>query len=378
MPQVVVVGGGVIGASVAFHLASLGITDVVVLERGQLGQGSTSRCAGGVRAQFSTAVNVKIGMRSKEMLRQFEDSTGVSPDFREIGYLFVATDQAQADAFAANVAMQQRVGLRDVRLVSPAEARDLMPLLRVDDVVAGTFCPSDGLAGPSEVTHGYAQAARRLGVRIMEGTALESIEVSGGRVTAVQAGGVRLSTDIVINCAGPWSHEVGALAGVDLPVRPFRRHVFVTGPLDFVSRDMPMTVDLRTTFYLHPEGEGLLLGMSDPAEIEGFSQEVDWAFLDHLTEHAVERVPRLAEATIATGWAGLYEVTPDHQGIIGPTEVDGFWSACGFSGHGFMQAPAVGEVVAALVAGREPLIDVSELSGSRFSRGQLVPEANVI
>jgi sarcosine oxidase subunit beta len=369
----VVIGAGAVGCSVAFNLARRGMTKVVIIDRGNIGEGSTGRCAGGVRQQFSTEVNVRVGMRSVEILNSFEELTGRPADFRQIGYLFVASDEAAMADLRHNLEVQRRAGLRDSQEVGVEEIAKMVPGLRSDDLLGGSFCPSDGIAGPSEMTQGYAHAARAMGVRILEG-----VEVIG---MSIQPGACRVQTDRgeirasrVVLCAGAWSRPVGEMAGVSVPVAPYRRHIFVTKPFAGVTRQTPMTVDYRTTFYFHPEGEGLLMGMSDPAEPESFRTDVDWDFLDHMVEHATERFPGLEDAEIMTGWAGLYEITPDHQGVVGESaEVPGLWLGCGFSGHGFMQAPAVGEVLADLVLGREPAFDVSGLRPDRFAEGVTLP-----
>jgi sarcosine oxidase subunit beta len=330
-----------------------------------------------VRQQFSTAINVRIGMLSRELLERFDDEVGSTADFRPIGYLFVASSAAELEQLTRNVAVQRGAGLEDVRLVRPDEIAELVPEMNIDDVTGGSFCPSDGLAGPNEVTSGYVAAARRHGARVREGVAVDAIERVGGTVSGVVAGGARVATPLVVNCAGPQAAIVGDLAGVEVPVRPFRRHLFITEPFT-LSREPPMTVDMRTSFYFHPEGEGLLLGMSDPAEPSSFDTTVDWGFLEHLVEHATHRVAALERATIRTGWAGLYEVSPDNQAIVGESELPGFWLCCGFSGHGFMQAPAVGRLLAAEITRAGSEIDLAPFRPDRFARGTGTPEGAVI
>jgi len=376
--ECVIIGGGVVGCSLAYHLARAGRTPLL-LERGSLGEGSTARGAGGVRQQFSTEVNVRVGMLSRRMLERFPEEIGATAGLRQIGYLFLASSEDEARQFARNVAMQRAAGLDDVRLLTVAEALALVPELRDDDLHAATFCPSDGLAGPNEVTAGYAGAARRHGAVIVEGCEVTAITRDHGRVTGVVAGGARVAADVVVNCAGPYAAVVGRMAGVDIPVRPFRRHIFVTEPFS-LSRPPPMTVDFRTSFYVHPEGAGLLLGMSDPDEPTSFDTSVSWDFLEHLIEHATWRLPALERAEIHTGWAGLYEVSPDNQAIVGESpQLGGFWLCCGFSGHGFMQAPAMGHLLAEALMGRQPEIDLAPFAPDRFARGgELVPEAAVI
>jgi sarcosine oxidase subunit beta len=376
--ECVIIGGGVMGCSLAYRLALAGVKPLL-LERGSLGEGSTARSAGGVRQQFTTAINVRIGMMSVRMLERFPEEMGATADLRQIGYLFVATTAEEQAQFARNVAMQQAIGLRDVRLLDVDEVRAIVPDLRTDDLHGGTFCPSDGLAGPNEVPAGYAAAARRHGAVIVEGCDVTAINRAGDRVTGVCAGGVAVSSNLVINCAGPYAAVVGRMAGVDIPVRPFRRHIFVTEPFS-LSRAVPMTVDFHTSFYFHPEGAGLLLGMSDPDEPTSFDTSVSWDFLEHLIEHATWRLSALEHAEIHTGWAGLYEVSPDNQAIVGESpELDGFWLCCGFSGHGFMQAPAMGHLLAQTLLGRQPEIDLAPFAPTRFVEGgELTPEVAVI
>lgn len=376
----VIVGGGVVGCSLAYHLARGGMRPLL-LERGELGAGSTGRCAGGVRQQFSTAVNVRVSILSRQLLERFEDEVGATAAYRPIGYLLLATTPGEAHAFARNVATQRAAGLHDVELLDIDRARELVPELRADDLTAAAWCPSDGLAGPNEVTLGYAAAARRHGAKIVEGCMVEGVERDGERVVAIRAAaGRRVATPLVVDCAGPHAAVVARMAGIDVPVLPFRRHIFVTERFTVTRAPMPMTVDFHTSFYCHPEGEGLLLGMSDPDEPSSFETNVAWAFLDKLVEVATHRLPVLETAAIRTGWAGLYEVSPDHQAIVGPAPgADGLWLCCGFSGHGFMQAPAIGRLLAQRLLGVEPEIDMSAYSPQRFASAvRLEPEAAVI
>lgn len=373
----VIVGGGVVGCSLAYHLAIGGLAPLLI-ERGELGAGSTARCAGGVRQQFSTPINVEVGMLTRRLLEHFEEETGSSPDYRPIGYMFLATSEAEVAQFTANVAMQQATGLDDVRMLGPDDIRELVPQLRTDDVLAATYCPSDGLAGPNEVTSGYAAAARRAGATLVEGMGVDAIATEAGRVVSVTVGGHTIATPLVVNCAGAYAGEVGRLAGVDVPVKPYRRHIFVTERFD-LNPAPPMTVDFRSSFYFHPEGDGLLLGMSDPDEPSSFDTSVAWDFLEHLVEHAVWRLPALERAAIKTGWAGLYEVSPDHQAIVGEhPDLGGLWLCCGFSGHGFMQAPGIGRELASMMLGRQTELDLSPLAPTRFLTGAGSPEASII
>jgi sarcosine oxidase, subunit beta len=374
--ECVVIGGGVVGCSLAYHLARAGMRPLL-LERGDFGAGSTARGAGGVRQQFGTEVNVRVGMLSRQLLERFGDEVGATADLRQIGYLFVATQADQMSQFERNVAMQHAVGLHDVRLVSCDDIAGIVPELNLTDVLGGTYCPSDGLAGPNEVTAGYVAAARRHGAQVFEGVDVEAIEWDGDGVAAVVARGTRIAAPMVVNCAGPYAAAIGSLAGVEVPVKPFRRHIFVTEEFA-LQPDPPFTVDARTSFYFHPEGNGMLLGMSDPAEPSSFDTTVDWGFLEHLVEHATHRLPILERTAIRTGWAGLYEVSPDNQALVGESELHGFWLCCGFSGHGFMQAPAVGLLLAQEITGSKPDIDLSPFRPDRFVHGQSTPETAII
>lgn len=373
----VLVGGGVVGCSLAYHLARGGMRPLL-LERGELGGGSTGRCAGGVRQQFSTGVNVRVSRLSRAMLERFPEEVGASAELRRIGYLFLATTDAEAAQFARNVAVQRAAGLAEVELLDVAGALELVPELRAEDLTAATWCPTDGLAGPNEVTLGYAAAARRHGATILEDIEVTGIDGRREAIAAVVTARGRVSTPLVVDCAGPHAAVVAGLAGVSVPVAPFRRHIFLTETFS-LSRPVPMTVDFHTSFYFHPEGDGMLLGMSDPDEPSSFDTSVSWEFLQRLIENATWRLPALERSRIRTGWAGLYEMSPDHQGIVGEAPGrPGLWLCCGFSGHGFMQAPAIGHLLAERLLGREPEIDLAPYAPERFADGRGEPEVAVI
>ena len=376
--DVVIAGGGVMGCALAYQLARRNV-DVILLERAALGSQSTGKCAGGVRQQFSSETNVRLQMMSVRQFEAFEEETGAHADFKQIGYLFLLSRPQEVEDFRSLVEMWHRVGLSEARWVTPEEAREMVPILEIGDVLGCTFCPSDGIASPADVTVGYAAAARRHGARVREGVSLTGIEVASGRVGGVNTSAGDISTRLVFNCAGPWAGEVGRMAGLDVPVLPYRRHIAVTDALPGISRSTPMTVDFATSFYFHPEGDGLLLGMSDREEGPGYAEDVNWDFIASMVEVATRRAPALEHAGIRTAWAGLYESTPDHQAILGPsTGVQGFWNACGFSGHGFMQAPAAALLLAQLLLDGRSEIDLAPFRHERFAGGPLVIEKNVI
>ncbi|MDQ6877255.1 MAG: FAD-binding oxidoreductase [Candidatus Dormibacteraeota bacterium] len=376
--DVVIAGGGIMGCALAYQLAKRDV-DVVLLERETLGSQSTGKCAGGVRQQFSTEANVRLQMLSVKLLERFDEEIGHPADFRQIGYLFLLTQPQQVEDFGRNLEMWHRVGLSEARWIDPAEAARMVPVLNVDDVLGGTFCPTDGIASPADVTVGYAAAARRLGARLKEGVEVTGIDLASGRVVGVRSSAGDIATRVVVNCAGAWAPSIGRMAGLEIPVLPYRRHIAVTSTFPAVPRSAPMTVDLQTSLYFHPEGDGVLIGMSDRSEPPSFVTDVNGEFLEKMFEQAARRAPALAGAGVKTAWAGLYESTPDHQAILGPVpEMEGFWCAAGFSGHGFMQAPAAALLLTQVLLDQKSEIDLSPFAFERFARGALVTERNVI
>ena len=374
----VIIGGGVMGTSIAFHLAEAGVRDIVLIEADQLGSGSTSKAAGGVRLQFSDAVNIELALRSMDAFERFAQRPGGDISLRQVGYLMLLTDPTDVDTFTANVRLQNEMGVPS-RMLTAREAGALAPLANVDDVLAASFCARDGHADTGAVVRGYADAARQLGVRIITGATVTAVERDDREITAVVAAHRRIETDTIICAAGPWSGGVGALAGVDLPVVPVRRPVWYTEPIADLPSDHPFTIDFTTGFYFHEEGPGLLFGMADPDQPPGFDVELRPDWLEVVAEVAARRAPRLADVGIAGGWSGFYETTPDHNAVIGSARgVPRFFYATGFSGHGFLLGPAVGEVVRDLVLDRRPVVDVSAFSAERFSVSSGRPERNII
>ncbi|MFD4670566.1 NAD(P)/FAD-dependent oxidoreductase [Lentzea sp. NPDC058450] len=374
--EVVVIGGGVIGTSIAFHLAEAGVRDVVVVEKDDLGSGSTCKAAGGVRAQFSDELNIRLGARSIELFQRFPQRPGQVIDLHQVGYLFLLSSREHVTAFERNVDLQNSLGVRS-RMLTVEEARRMSPLIEADGLLAAAFSPDDGHCTPESVVLGYATAARRFGARFRTRTAVRSILGTGSDSFRVETTRGTVSARKVVCAAGAWSREIGAMVGVDLPVSPLRRQIMFTEPMpELHDRVTPFTIDFGSTFYFHREGPGLLFGMSDPDETPGFKLDMSDAWLPRLTEAIGRRAPRLLDVGVRDGWAGLYEVTPDHNALIG--SVGDFFYATGFSGHGFLQGPAVGEVVRDLVLGREPFVDVSALDASRFAADQARPELNCV
>ncbi len=376
--DVVIVGGGVIGASIAFHLSQRGVGRVIVLEKDRLGSGSTGKNAGGVRLQFSTEVNVRLSQRALPRLESFKDEMGVDPQFHQVGYLFLITAERDVEPFERSLALWHRLDVPAKRLTA-AEAHDLFPEVRVDDVRFATFCGKDGYADPNSILQGYVARAREHGVEFREGAEVTGIELDHGRVVAVRAAGDRIACPTVVNAAGAWGAKIGAMAGLTLPIVPLRRHIFVTAPVPGLDHEYPLTIEFASGLYFHRESGGVLLGMADPADGPSFDDSVNWDFLPTVVEHALARLPVLEQATVKTGWAGFYEDTPDRHPILGLIdEVPGFVSAAGFSGHGLMQAPAAGEVIAQVICGEPTSVDIAGLRFDRFAKGALVTEHNVI
>jgi len=378
--EVVIVGGGVVGASVAYHLASMGCTDVVLVEKEPgLGMGSTGRSVGGIRQQFSTSTNIQLSLASVEKFRRFTEELDSLAQFHWVGYLFLSSSEESLATFRRNVALQHSMGLTEVELLTPEEARDLVPQLRVEDLVGATFCPTDGFGDPYEVCQGYANAARRLGVQILLDREVVDIRVGRGQVRAVVTDRGEIATRWVVDAAGPYSAVVARMAGLEVPIEPYRRMVFVTEPFDGLPPTFPMVIDFDPSFYFRREGPGIMFGMTDKDEPSSFNTAVEWGFLEKLVDQVLRRVPVLADAGVMRGWAGLYDTTPDANPILGPIPgVEGFLCAAGFSGHGFMHSPMTGQLIAELITEGRTSIDISSLSIERFAAEALVAEKNVI
>ncbi|MBI1349783.1 MAG: FAD-dependent oxidoreductase [Actinomycetales bacterium] len=381
--SVVVVGGGVMGTSIAFHLAEAGVRDVVLLEQAQLGSGSTCKAAGGVRAQFSDPVNVALGMRGLDAFEAFPVRPGQEIDLRQPGYLFLLTDPEQVQTYEASAELQNRMGV-PTRMLTPDEAVALSPGINVEDVLAASFHHRDGYCTPESVVLGYATGARRHGATVRTGVRVTGVRVEGSEIRGVETDQGVIETGAVICAAGAWSREIGELAGVPLPVEPLRRQILISEPLPesllaSMPESMPMTIDASTTFYFHREGPGLLLGMSYRDEVPGFRWDYSEDWLPDLFEAMERRAPSLLDLGMAHRWVGMYEVTPDHNALLGESSsVSRFLYATGFSGHGFLQGPAVGEVIRDLYLGEEPFLDVSPFTAERFATGGLRGEVNIV
>jgi sarcosine oxidase subunit beta len=383
--EVVIVGGGVMGVSLAYHLASRGQRDVLVLERGEFfGQGATGKCAGGVRHQFGTEINILLSIESIRMLERFEDELGQAIGLRQCGYLFLLTREADVRAFETNVALQHRLGV-ETQWLSPAEVRQRLPLFQIGDVLGGTFNARDGLTDPSSVVNGYVSAARRLGARLLTDVEVTGFELnpSGDRVLSVSTPRGTVQTEVVVNSAGPQAGLVGRLLGLGLPIWPLRRQMLVTTPLPAVPLDLPFVIDFARGLYFHREGQGMLTGQSNPDETPGFDERVDLEWEQRHLAAAIARLPLLETAGLTSHWAGLYEMTPDAHPLLG--RVAPFANAfvvAGFSGHGFMHGPIGGKLLAEVILdGHATTLDIGALAPERFAAGRSAPsrrEYNVV
>jgi sarcosine oxidase subunit beta len=392
--DVIIIGSGIVGSSVAYHLAEAGCTNVLVIEReAHQGKGSTGKSMGGVRAQFSTPVNIQMSRYSIDFFSKFDEVVGHPADYRAHGYLFCATSESHLNYLRANRERQMSLGVNNVEWVSPADILEIVPQLRADDILGGTFCPTDGFVDPHSVMMGFMLNARVRGARLWLDTQVTGIQVDPDGTSAVPALGARriagvvtsrgfVSTRVVVNAAGAWAAEVAHMAGADLPVEPLRRQLVPTEPFDQLPNRFPMVIDMSTGFHFRREGKGILLAWNDPEETSGFKTEFDPSFVEKILTHAASRVPCLAEAEVnpRRAWAGLYEMTPDHHAIIGASpNVQGLFFVNGFSGHGVMHSPASGRITADLILqGHSELIDVRQISVERFAEGKLLEETAVL
>ena len=362
--DVVVIGGGVVGAAALRYLAELGAS-AVLLERDTLACGSTGHCAGGVRTLFSNELNVRVALESIRRLQRFEDEVGTRLDLRLDGYLFLLDNAADVARFEADLVHQVDAGV-ETRMLTPDEAREIVPQLTVEDLCAAVLNPLAGTVTPDLVVQGCAQRAAQLGARVEQSCAVARIVVDGDRVTGVETERGSIDTDRVVLAAGVWSRELAATAGLDLPVEPERRFMHVTGAAPQFPERLPLTIDFSSSFYLHREGDGILFGGREQS-------------LDELVPQAMRRLPALADLEVRHTISGFYEMSPDHNALIGAAgEPEGLFYATGFSGHGFQQGLVVGEHLAQLALGLDPTFDLSPFDVQRFAHGAASAELNVI
>jgi len=380
--DVVLIGGGIVGSSIAYHLVAAGCKNVLVLERETAqGKGSTGKSMGGVRAQFSTPVNIQMSLYSIPFYASFEERLGHPCDYRPQGYLFCATSEKHMAYLRANYEKQVAMGLKNVRLVAGDEIRNQFPQLRGNDIVGGSFCSTDGFVDPYSAMVGLMTWASDRGATLWKNAGVTGIARNRGSFDVLTTRDT-ISTRTVVNCAGAWAAPIAKMAGIDLPVEPLRRMLVPTEPFDQFPHTAPMIIDMSTGFHFRPESRGFLLAWNDPEETPGYKTDFETGFIEKILTLAADRVPVFenVEVNPQRAWAGLYEMTPDHHPILGESpEVVGFFFANGFSGHGVMHAPATGKILSDLIlTGKTDLIDVSLLNFSRFAEGRAIHETAVL
>ncbi len=381
--EAVIIGAGIVGSSIAYHLTAAGCRNVHVLEReSSTGKGSTGKSMGGVRAQFSTPVNIQMSLYSIPFYAGFEDRLGFPCDYRPQGYLFCATADRHLAYLRANYEKQVAMGLKNVRMVDGSEIRTMFPQMRGDDIIGGSFCSTDGFVDPYSAMNGFMTWACDHGAHLRKNAVVTGIQRDQSGICAVQIGTETIATRKVVNCAGPWAASVAKLAGIDLPVEPLRRMLVPSEPFAQFPHTAPMIIDMSNGFHFRPESRGFLLAWNDPEETPGFKTEFDPAFVEKILIHAADRIPCFADLPVnpKRAWAGLYEMTPDHHPILGEvSEVPGFFLANGFSGHGVMHAPATGKILSDLIlTGKTDLIDAQLLNLARFAEDRMIHETAVL
>lgn len=379
----VIIGGGIVGSSVVYHLTAAGCRNVLVIEReSSQGKGSTGKSMGGVRAQFSTPVNIQMSLYSIPFYASFDERLGHPCGYRAQGYLFCATSEEHMAYLRTNHQTQVRLGLKDARLISAKEIASRFPQLRTDDIIGGSFCSSDGFVDPYSAMNGFMACAIEHGAEIWKNATVTGIQRDGQGITEVETTKGLVTTRVAVNCAGAWATGIAAMAGVDLPVEPLRRMLVPTEPFNQFPHGAPMIIDMSNGFHFRPEGLGFLLAWNDPAETPGYKTEFEPSFIEKILTRAADRVPVFENLAVnpKRAWAGLYEMTPDHHAILGAVpEMPGFFLANGFSGHGVMHAPATGKILSDLILdGRSNLIDASVLNLARFAESRMIEERAVL
>jgi sarcosine oxidase subunit beta len=381
--EVVIIGGGIVGSSIAYHLTAAGCKDVLVIERETTqGKGSTGKSMGGVRAQFSTPVNIQMSLYSIPFYASFDERLGYPAGYRPQGYLFCATKEKHLAYLRTNYEKQVALGLKNVRLISDDEIRSMLPQLRSDDIMGGSFCSTDGFVDPYSAMNGLMSWAAAHGAKLWKNTLVTNIQLDDQGITGVGTTRGFVSTRKVVNAAGAWAASIARMANLDLPVEPLRRMLIPTEPFDQFPHTAPMIIDMSNGFHFRPEALGFLLAWNDPEETPGYKTDFEPAFIEKVLTRAADRVPIFENLAVnpKRAWAGLYEMTPDHHPILGEAPgIPGFFLANGFSGHGVMHAPATGKILSNLIlTGKTDLVDVSLLSLSRFAEGRMIEETAVL
>lgn len=382
--DVVIIGGGIVGSSIAYQLTSAGCRNVLVIERETAqGKGSTGKSMGGVRAQFATPVNIQMSLFSIPFYAQFDEVIGHPSGYKPQGYLFVATRHSHLDYLRANFERQKALGLKTAELVDAAYIIRMLPQLRSDDILGGSFCSTDGFVDPYSAMTGFITKAIDQGATLWKNTEVTGISIDQHGIAGVKTARGDVATQKVVNAAGAWAAQVAKLAHVDLPVEPLRRMLVPSEPFNDFPHSSPMVIDMTNGFHFRPEGRGFLLAWNDPEETTGFKTDFENSFIEKILIRAADRVPAFENLPInpKRAWAGLYEMTPDHHAVLGPVDaVPGFFLANGFSGHGVMHAPATGRIISDLILTGKTIVvdDISVLSFERFAQGRLLQETAIL
>ena len=381
--DVLIIGGGIVGASIAYHLTAAGQKNVLILEReAHQGKGSTGKSMGGVRAQFSTPVNIQMSLYSIPFYAAFDERLGHPCGYRPQGYLFLATSESHLEYLKANQKTQKSLGLKNVGMIATEDLRKDYPQLRTDDVLAASFCSTDGFVDPYSAMTGFTACATEHGTHIVRGAEVVGIQ-RNGHAFVVHSSKGGFNAPVVVNAAGAWAAEIAKMVGIGLPVKPLRRMLIPTEPFADFPHTSPMIIDMSNGFHFRPEALGFLLAWNDPEEDTfGYNTDFDPAFVEKVLTRAADRVPCFENVAVNPKrcWAGLYEMTPDHHAILGPVpEVPGFFLANGFSGHGVMHAPATGKILSDLIlTGRTEVADAHKLRLSRFAENDSIHETALL
>ncbi|HKF21846.1 MAG TPA: FAD-binding oxidoreductase [Candidatus Angelobacter sp.] len=382
--DVVIIGGGIVGSSIAWHLTAAGAKNILVIERESAqGKGSTGKSMGGVRAQFSTPVNIQMSLYSIPFYAKFEETLRHPSGYCDQGYLFLATKASHLDYLRTNMERQRALGLKTVGMLETGEIASQLPALRSDDVLGGSFCSTDGFVDPYSAMTGFMARAADQGAMLWKKTEVTGIQRDASGICGVETTRGPVATRAVVNAAGAWAAHIAKLAGIDLPVEPLRRMLVPSEPFDEFPHSSPMVIDMSNGFHFRPEGRGFLLAWNDPEEKSSYNTDFEPAFIEKILTRAANRVPVFENLAVnpKRAWAGLYEMTPDHHAILGPVStVPGFYLANGFSGHGVMHAPATGKIVSDLILNGKTTIvdDASVLNLDRFAKGQLLHETALL
>lgn len=377
--EVVIIGGGIIGTAIAYNLAKKGVKDIVLLEKGFLASGSTGRCGAGIRSQWGTRMNCILARESIKFFENINEELGYEKDceFKQGGYLLLASTEKEVNQFKKNIELQNSLDIPS-RLITTEEAKEIVPFLNTEGILACAYCQKDGHANPFHVVQAFANAAKRMGVEINTFTEVTGIEVENGKITAVETNKGNISTGKIVNAAGGYAQVIAQMCGVKLPNYAERHQILVTEPVNPILGPMVMSFSLNFYIQQTPHGS-VIMGYGDPNEPKDFNLDSTWEFAEVMAQKVTGVLPILKDLRVVRQWSGLYELTPDRQPILGGhPAVEGYYMATGYSGHGFMLGPVTGRLMAEYILGEETFIDISKLDALRFEREELVLEPSVV